>query len=65
MNEEAFSMEHNLKTGDVLELAIPASNERTCTDAQPSLDPDSIRRFCQTWGEIGRAILARRSCVTA
>jgi hypothetical protein len=65
MNNEAFGNEQNLKVSDSPKLAILASNERTCTDAQPSLDPDSIRRFCQTWGEIGRAILARRSCVTA
>jgi hypothetical protein len=60
MNKEAAPNEHKLKTGDTKELAILASNERICTDAQPSLDPDSIRRFCQVWGEVGRAILNRR-----
>ena len=42
------------------ELAILTSNERICDDTRPVLDPDSIRRFCQVWGEVGRAILNRR-----
>jgi hypothetical protein len=46
-------------------LAISASNEPICTDAQPTLDPKSINRFCRIWAEVGRAILARRSKVTA
>ena len=65
MNKEAFPNEHNSKIEIIPKLAIPGSDERICNDAQPSLDPDIIRRFCQVWGEVGRAILARRSCVTA
>ncbi len=42
-------------------LAIPAPYERICADAQPVLDPESVKRFCQVWAEVGRAILARRS----
>jgi len=60
MNKEAFPMEQNFDSSNITELAITPSNERICGDAQPSLDPDSIRRFCQVWGEIGRAILNRR-----
>ena len=61
MNKEAFSQNPRLKNLlNNTELAISGSNERICTDAQPSLDPDSIRRFCQVWGEVGRAILNRR-----
>jgi len=60
MNKEAFSLEQNLTTDDVPELAISGSIEHECGDAQPCLDQDSIRRFCQVWGEIGRAILNRR-----
>ena len=47
------------------ELAIPGSSEHQCDDAQPVLDPDYIKRFCQVWGEVGRAILGRRNIVTA
>ena len=57
MNKEASSTEQ--------ELAISSSNDRICNDAQPSLDPDYIKHFCQVWGDVGQAILARRSCVTA
>ena len=42
-------------------LAMTAPEEHTCTDAQPVLDPESIKRFCRIWAEVGRAILARRS----
>jgi hypothetical protein len=42
-------------------LAIHASVERICGDAQPALDPESVERFCQVWAEIGRAILLRRN----
>ena len=65
MNKEASPNEYNLKVGGIPELAMSASNERICNDAQPYLDPDSIRRFCQVWGEVGRAILGRRNIVTA
>ena len=65
MNKQVFSTEYKLNVGVIPGLAIIASNERICTDAQPCLDPDSIKRFCQVWGDVGRAILARRSCVTA
>jgi hypothetical protein len=41
-------------------LAIPASIEHECDDAQTCLDPESLRRFCQVWGAVGRAILNRR-----
>ena len=64
MNKEVV-MESNRKVSDVPELAILASNERICNDAQTCLDSDSIRRFCQFWGEIGRAILGRRNIITA
>ena len=47
------------------ELAITGSNEPICGNAQTCLDPDSIRRFCQVWGEVGRAILGRRNIITA
>jgi hypothetical protein len=61
MDKEALSMENNTNPKiQINELAIPASNERICNDAQPRLDPDTIRRFCQVWGEVGRAILNRR-----
>jgi len=60
MNKEALLLEPNSKVEDIPELAISVSNERICTDAQPCLDPDSIKRFCQIWGEVGRAILNRR-----
>ena len=60
MNKEASPNEYNLKVGDSPKLAIIASNERICDDAQPCLDPDYIRRFCQVWGDVGRAILNRR-----
>jgi hypothetical protein len=63
MNKEASPNENAQKVVNTPELAIPASNERICDDTRPVLDPDYIRRFCQSWGEIGRAILARRSCV--
>jgi hypothetical protein len=67
MNEQAFLKEANSKDAEVpfQELAILASNERICTNAQTCLDPDSIRRFCQVWGEVGRAILGRRIGVAA
>jgi len=60
MNKQAFPMEQNFDSSNITELAITPSNERICTDAQPCLDPDSIKRFCQIWGEVGRAILNRR-----
>lgn len=62
MNKESFSKEPNSKDSETpfSELAISVSNERICSDAKPVLDPDSIRRFCQVWGEVGRAILGRR-----
>ena len=65
MSKEAFSPEHNLKVGDVPKLAMLASNEPIYTDAQPVLDPDYMRRFCQAWGEVGSAILGRRNIITA
>jgi hypothetical protein len=65
MNKEAFQNENNIKVGGIPELDIPASNERIYNDAQQYLDPESIRRFCQTWGEVGRAILGRRNIITA
>ena len=65
MNKEAAPNEQNLMVGDSPKLAISGSIEHECDDAQICLDPDSIRRFCQVWGEVGRAILGRRSCVTA
>jgi hypothetical protein len=52
MNKEASSIKQ--------ELAIPGSSEHQCDDA-----PDYIKRFCQVWGEVGRAILGRRNIVTA
>ena len=66
MNEPAVSNEVNLKDPEVpfQKLAISASNEPICSNAQTCFDPDSIRRFCQVWGEVGQAILARRSCAT-
>jgi hypothetical protein len=64
MNKEDV-MESNLKVGYVPELAISASNEPICSNAQTCFDPDSIRRFCQVWGEVGRAILGRRNMITA
>jgi hypothetical protein len=66
MNKEALLNESNVKECDTQFrlLAMSASNERICNDAQPCLDPDSIKRFCQVWGEVGQAILARRSCAT-
>lgn len=60
MDKEAFTKEPNLKVGDARELAIPCSIEHECDDAQSYLDPDSMKRFCQVWGEVGRAILGRR-----
>ena len=65
MDKEAFQKGQNLNTSSIPKLAISGSIEHECDDAQPCLDPDSIKRFCQVWGEVGRAILARRSCVTA
>ncbi len=61
INKEALSMENNTTNNSQLnELAIQGSNEHECNDAQTCLDPDSIRRFCQVWGEVGRAVLGRR-----
>ena len=60
MNNEAVLDKQDLKINEVPELAILASDERICNDTQPVLDPDYIKRFCQGWGEIGRAILNRR-----
>ena len=65
MDKEAVLDKQDLKINEVPELAILASNERICSDTQVILDPDSIRRFCQVWGEVGRAILGRRNIVTA
>jgi hypothetical protein len=63
MTKEAVPSDNNLKADGNTELAIPGSNERKCNDAQPCLDTDSLRRFSQVWGEVGRAILGRRSSV--
>jgi hypothetical protein len=61
MKDEAFSMGPDAKDETQVDvLAIPGSNERICDDTQPILDQDYIKRFCQGWGEIGRAILNRR-----
>ena len=62
MNKETFSTGPSSSHDETQPngLAISVSNERICTDAQPCLDPDSIKRFCQIWGEVGRAILNRR-----
>jgi len=49
--------------GQIPGLAIAAPVERTCVDAQPVLDPESIERFCRVWADVGRAILKRRSTV--
>jgi hypothetical protein len=43
-----------------LELANLEQIERTCANTQPTIDPESIERFCRTWAEVGQAILARR-----
>jgi hypothetical protein len=61
MNKVVFQNDNNLTGNDIPELAIPGSNEPIFNNAQPYLDTDSIRRFCQVWGEVGRAILGRRS----
>ena len=60
INKEAFPNGNNLTDSDIPELAIPGSIEHECDDTQLCLDPDSIGRFCQVWGEVGRAILNRR-----
>jgi len=61
MKEQNYLMRTDAKDKTQLSaLAIPASIEHECDDAQPVLDPDYIKRFCQVWGEVGRAILNRR-----
>jgi len=45
-------------------LAILHAESDIYSNAQPTLDPESVERFCQVWAEVGRAILARRSKVT-
>jgi hypothetical protein len=60
MNKDTFSSEHNREHSDSPQLAIPVSDERICTEALPRFDSDSIKRFCQVWGEVGRTILERR-----
>ena len=62
MNKEPFSTGPSSSHDETQPngLAISVSNERIYTDAQSYLDPDSIKRFCQVWGEVGRAILNRR-----
>jgi hypothetical protein len=57
--KDADNHENNLNL-ESQELAIPALPERICDDAQPILDAESINHFCQTWAEVGRAILLRR-----
>ena len=47
-------------SGQTPGLAMSASVERNCADAQAVLDPEFIERFCQVWAEVGRAILLRR-----
>ena len=44
-----------------LNLAILTHLERTCVDAQSTIDPESIEHFCRTWAEVGQAILTRRN----
>jgi hypothetical protein len=67
MNKQAFPVVPNSKFCEAPshELAILVSNERIWNDAQPILDQDSIRRFCQVWGEVGRTIIGRRNIITA
>jgi hypothetical protein len=43
------------------ELANLDQIERTCSNAQTAIDPESIEHFCRTWAEVGQAILARRN----
>ena len=66
MNKQAFSMVPNSKLYEAPshELAIYSRKRDVCIDAEPVLDPEAVRRFCQVWSEVGRAILARRSWAT-
>lgn len=43
------------------EFALSTHLERTCANAQPTIDLESIEYFCRTWAEVGQAILARRN----
>jgi len=67
MDDQKFSKElsSSHSKNEPNQLAILALNEDECNDAQLCLDPDSIGRFCQVWGEIGQAILGRRNIITA
>jgi hypothetical protein len=61
MSSEGGCIKHKYPINMTQELAMPASVERICTDAQPVLDPEAVERFCRVWAGVGRAILTRRS----
>lgn len=56
--EEPIDSPPQIQKGE-LELAIPAKGEQTCGDATSPSQTD-IQHLVRNWGEVGRAILARR-----